>query len=72
MTPTDRWIAAGGTYDTRVVPLAATTPRAEAARYLTDEAEHGRWELHRTVTYWGGRRQAWLRRKSLRVESTLD
>jgi hypothetical protein len=72
VTPTDRWIAAGGTYETRVVTVPATTPRADAARFLADEAEHGRWELDRSAVYWGGTRRAWLRRKALRVESTLD
>ncbi|MDR1294377.1 MAG: DUF5703 family protein [Bifidobacteriaceae bacterium] len=71
MTPTDRWIAAGGTYETRVVTLSPSIPRPEATRYLTGEAEYGRWELDRSAMYWGGRRQAWLRRKAIRVESTL-
>jgi len=38
---------------------------------LTDEAEYGRWELARTLVYAGGERRIWLRRKIIRVESTL-
>jgi hypothetical protein len=72
MTPQDRWIAAGGTYQTRVVAIAPNIPRADATRLLTDEAEYGRWELDRSAMYWGGARRAWLRRKALRVEPTLD
>ncbi|MDR1153003.1 MAG: DUF5703 family protein [Bifidobacteriaceae bacterium] len=71
MTPTDPWIAAGGTYETRVVTLAPSTPRPEATQYLTDEAEYGRWELDRSAMYWGGGRRAWLRRKAIRVELTM-
>jgi hypothetical protein len=47
-------------------------PRAETTRFLTDEAEYGRWQLDRTAMYWGGARRVWLRRKTLHVESTLD
>jgi hypothetical protein len=72
VTSTDRWIAAGGTYEKRVVALPRGTPRAEATRWLADEAERGRWEIERTAMYWGGGRQIWLRRKALRVQSTLD
>jgi hypothetical protein len=43
----------------------------DARRLLTEEAEYGRWELARTRLYIGGRRKVWLRRKVIRVSSTL-
>ena len=39
---------------------------------LTEHAEYGRWELARTRLFAGGERKVWLRRKTLRVRSTLD
>jgi hypothetical protein len=72
VVPTDRWIAVGGAYETREVALSAATERGDAARRLTDEAEYGRWEMDRSAMYWGGARRVWLRRKVLKVESTLE
>jgi len=39
---------------------------------LTEQAEYGRWELARTRLFAGGERKVWLRRKIIRVRSTLD
>jgi hypothetical protein len=39
---------------------------------LTEQAEYGRWELARTRLFAGGERKVWLRRKAIRVRSTLD
>lgn len=61
----------GPTYEYRVVRLARDTSRGDARRLLTDEAEYGRWELARTLLYAGGERKVWLRRKVIRVRSTL-
>ena len=38
---------------------------------LTEQAELGRWELSRTLLFAGGERKVWLRRKIIRVRSTL-
>ena len=38
---------------------------------LTEQAEYGRWELARTLLFAGGERKVWLRRKVIRVRSTL-
>lgn len=65
------WIAQGGHYEFRVVTLPRSTSGVDACRLLTDEAEYGRWELARTLLYAGGERRVWLRRKIIRVESTL-
>jgi hypothetical protein len=65
------WIAQGGQYEYRVLTLPRSLSRNDAHRLLTDEAEYGRWELARTVLYVGGERKVWLRRKVIRVRSTL-
>ncbi|MGO1173966.1 MAG: DUF5703 family protein [Actinomycetaceae bacterium] len=40
-------------------------------RLITAEAEYGRWELARSVLYEGGSRKVVLRRRAMRVVSTL-
>ncbi|GCE76671.1 DUF5703 family protein [Cellulomonas biazotea] len=67
----DAWVAQGGQYEYRVLSLPPSTSRNDARRLLTDQAEYGRWELARTVLYAGGERRVWLRRKVIRVRSTL-
>ena len=59
-------------YEFRVVTMSPTTSRSEARQRLTEEAEYGRWELARTRIYQGGARKVWLRRKIIRVRSTLE
>ncbi|RYV52666.1 DUF5703 family protein [Pengzhenrongella frigida] len=68
----DDWAAQGGEYEYRMVRLPPSTSRGEARRMLTEEAEYGRWELARTRLFPGGARKVWLRRKAIRVRSTLD
>jgi len=58
-------------YEYRLVTFDRTTSRADASALLTDEAEYGRWELARTSLYTGGDRKVWLRRKVIRMRSTL-
>lgn len=43
---------------------------ADARARLTDHAEYGKWELHRALHLYGGRRKYWLRRRIMRVERT--
>ena len=69
-TPGNR-ASAARQYEYRVVTIPRTTSRTDARRLLTDEAEHGRWELARTLLYSGGERKVWLRRRIIRVRSTL-
>ena len=73
--PTSRrrsgWAAHGGQYEYRVLTIDRSTSRSDASRLLTDQAEYGRWELARTRLYVGGERRVWLRRKIIRVRSTL-
>ena len=67
----DGWRAQGGQYEYRVLTIPRGTTHNDARRLLTDEAEYGRWELARTLLYAGGERKVWLRRKIIRVQSTL-
>jgi hypothetical protein len=64
-------VAQGGQYEYRVLTLGRETARGDARRLLTEQAEYGRWELARTLVYAGGGRKVWLRRKIIRVHSTL-
>ena len=70
-TKRDAWVAQGGQYEYRVLTLPRTTSRNDARRLLTEQAEHGRWELARVEDRAGGERRVWLRRKIIRVRSTL-
>ena len=45
--------------------------RNVARRLLADAAEYGRWELDRLRLYPDGRRRVVLRRRIMRVRSTL-
>lgn len=65
------WRSQGGQYEYRVVTIDRETSKGDARRRLTEEAEYGRWELARTRLYAGGGRKVWLRRKIIRVTSTL-
>ncbi|WP_159794635.1 DUF5703 family protein [Puerhibacterium puerhi] len=67
---TSAW-RAHGQYEYRVLTIDRTTSVPDARRLLTDEAEYGRWELARTRLYMGGTRKVWLRRKIIKVASTL-
>jgi len=66
------WTAQGGEYEYRILRLPPSTSRGDARRMLTEHAEYGRWELARTRLFPGGERKVWLRRKTIRVRSTLD
>jgi hypothetical protein len=59
-------------YEYQRFDLPRGTSRNAARRLLTDAAEYGHWELERLRLYPDGRRRVVLRRKILRVRSTLD
>jgi len=59
-------------YEFRVVELPREASRSDVRRLLTEEAEYGRWKLARTRIYTGGQRKVWLRRRTMRVTSTLS
>ncbi|MCV2394820.1 DUF5703 family protein [Actinotalea sp. M2MS4P-6] len=67
----DGWRARGAQYEYRVLTIDRSTSRSDASRLLTAEAEYGKWELARTRLYAGGTRKVWLRRKIIRMSSTL-
>jgi hypothetical protein len=58
-------------YEYRRMWLPRDTGRKAAQRLLTDAAEHEHWELDRLRLYPDGTRRIVLRRRILRVRSTL-
>lgn len=58
-------------YEYRVVTIPAETSRNETRDLLTHAAEYGHWELARSRWYVGGLRKVWLRRRVMRISSTL-
>lgn len=56
-------------YQRLTLPRGVT--RSAAQRVLTDAAEHGHWELDRLRLFPDGTRKVTLRRRILRVKSTL-
>lgn len=67
----DSWQPVGAHYEYRVLTLDPPTTTRDTRRLLTEAAEYGRWELARSMLFPGGRRKVWLRRKIIRVHSTL-
>jgi hypothetical protein len=54
-----------------VMTVAPRDSLAEARRRVVEHAEYGKWELQRTILYRGGTRRYWMRRRIIRVQSTL-
>lgn len=54
-------------YEFRTISFPRGAARAAIRQELTDHAEYGHWELHRTIVYIDGIEKAWLRRKIIRV-----
>jgi hypothetical protein len=72
-TAARRRVTSPGTYyEYRTLTLPGTVSNGDVRRLLTEQAEYGRWELARTLLFAGGERKVWLRRKIIRVRSTLD
>lgn len=59
-------------YEYRVLSFGRGVTRSEIRRALTDHAEYGHWELHRTRIYLGGVTRTWLRRKIIRAPRPAD
>lgn len=57
-------------YEYRVLSFSRDVGRGEIRRALTEHAEYGHWELHRTRIYVGGLTRTWLRRRIIRVRRT--
>jgi hypothetical protein len=58
-------------YEYQRIELPRSVSRNVAWRLLTDAAEYGKWELDRLRLYPDGRRKVVLRRRIMRVRSTL-
>lgn len=54
-------------YEYRVLSFPREVSRSDIRRALSEHAEYGRWELHRTRIYVGGSQRTWLRRRIIRV-----
>lgn len=54
-----------------VITVAPDDSLVQARRRLVEHAEYGHWELQHSLLYKGGTRRFWLRRKAIKVESTL-
>ncbi len=59
-------------YEFRRFRLPRTLSRSAVCRMLTDHAEYGGWELARLRLYPDGTRRVELRRRIIRVRSTLS
>lgn len=55
-----------------VMTVAPHDSLAEARRRVVEHAEYGQWELQRSILYRGGARRYWMRRRIIRVQSTLS
>lgn len=64
-------ITHGQNWEYLVITVAPHESLNEARRRLVEHAEYGKWDLQRTVVYRGGMQRYWLRRRVLRVRSTL-
>jgi len=64
-------VAQATEYEYRHISLPRSTSRGAARRLLTEQAEHGHWELARLRLHPDGTRNIVLRRKILRVRATL-
>lgn len=58
-------------YEFQIITVPRDAPVSSVRASLTEEAEYGRWELARTRVYMGGAKRVWMRRRIIRVRSTL-
>jgi len=58
-------------YEYQRMELPRSLSRNVVRRLLTDAAEYGKWELDRLRLYPDGRRKVVLRRRIMKVRSTL-
>lgn len=59
-------------YEFRIITVPRRTSIGAVRSALTEEAEYGRWELARTRIYMGGEKKVWMRRRIIRVRSSLS
>ena len=58
-------------YELRSIVLPRGTSRSAARQLLTEQAEHGGWELSRLALFRDGTRRVTLRRRIIRARLTL-
>lgn len=58
-------------YEFQIITVPRGTSFGQVRAELTAQAEYGRWEHARTRLYIGGGKKVWMRRRIIRVESTL-
>lgn len=58
-------------YEFQIITVPRNTSVSSVRASLTEESEYGRWELARTRIYLGGAKKMWMRRRIIRVRSTL-
>lgn len=58
-------------YEFQVLTVPRGTSIGAVRSTLADQSEYGRWELVRTRLYMGGGKKVWMRRRIIRVTSTL-
>lgn len=59
-------------YQVERVRLPRHLSRGAVRRLLSEQAEYGGWELTRLRRYRDGTREAWVRRKIIKVMPSLD
>ncbi|PWH05919.1 hypothetical protein DEO23_10655 [Brachybacterium endophyticum] len=58
-------------YEFQVLAVPRGTSLGSVRSALAAESEYGRWDLVRTRLYMGGERRVWMRRRIIRVRSSL-
>lgn len=58
-------------YEFQVLTVPRGSSIGSVRSALADRSEYGRWELVRTRVYMGGGKKVWMRRRIIRVTSTL-
>lgn len=58
-------------YEFQIITVPRGSSVSAVRASLTDQAEYGRWELVRTRLFVDGGKKVWLRRRIIRVQSTL-
>lgn len=61
----------GVSFEVQTIALPHTASHNQVRKLLIEEAEIGRWELQRLRRHRDGSTKAWLRRKVIKVRSTL-
>ncbi|WP_404291316.1 DUF5703 family protein [Glutamicibacter arilaitensis] len=59
-------------YEYLVITAFPAESKQVARTALREHSDNGKWELMRTLRYEGGASKYWLRRKVIRVVSTME